>query len=203
MTWTLPTPWPVPREWVGERAFVICSGESIKPQREQIRRLRGRIIAVKHAVLARPDADVLFLSGEGTSEIAQELIPKFTGTYVIVRQKMDATFPPHVKRVTRTKHHDRLCDLPDHVAGLDSGTSAINLAHLFGATEIVLLGFDMVGGHFCKHPLQHPPESHFQRHMEVLPSIAADAKSRGIRIVNCSPISRVKCFERASLEDFQ
>ena len=42
MTWTLPTPWKVPREWVGERAFVICTGESIKPQREMIHQLQGR-----------------------------------------------------------------------------------------------------------------------------------------------------------------
>lgn len=202
MTWTLPPPWPVPREWVGERAFVICTGESIKPQREMIHSLQGRIIVVKHAVYARPNADVLFLSGEGTAEVAQELIPRFTGQYVVVRGKSDPSIPDFVKRVTRTKDHDRLCDLPDHVAGRDSGTSAINLAYLFGATEIVVLGFDMVGGHYCKHPLQFPPEDHFQRHMEVLPKMAADAKARGIRIVNVSPISRVKCFERRPLEEF-
>jgi len=202
MTWTLPTPWKVPREWVGERAFVLCTGESLKPQRAMIRELRGRIIAVKHAVHARPDADVLFLSGEGTAEVAQELIPKFTGKYVVVRGKSDSSVPDFVKRVTRTKDHTRLCDLPDHVAGRDSGTSSINLSHLFGATEIIVLGFDMVGGHFCKHPMQYPPESHFERHMEVLPAMAEDAKARGIRIVNCSPISRVTCFERRPLEDF-
>lgn len=181
---------------------MLCTGESLAEQKRVIPQLRGRFIAVKHAVLVKPDADVLFLSGEGTNEIARELIPKFTGTYVVVRQKVDATMPATVKRVTRVKDHSRWSELPDHVAGLDSGTSAINLAMLFGATEIVLLGFDMQGGHFCRHPLQFPPESHFRRHMDVLPQLAADARAKGILIVNCSPITRVKCFERRPLEEF-
>lgn len=200
--WTLPPTWPVPRDWVGERCFVICTGESLKAQRHLVGQLRGRIIVVKHAVKYRPDADVLFLSGEGTADVARELIPLFKGTHVVVRGKSDPSIPPHVKRITRTKDHARLSDIPDHVAGRDSGTSAINLAALFGATEIIVLGFDMVGGHFCRHPLQFPPESHFTRHMEVLPAMAADAKAKGIRIVNCSPISRVTAFERQPLERF-
>jgi hypothetical protein len=48
----------------------------------------------------------------------------------------------------------------------------------FGATEIVLLGYDMTGGHFCKHPLQNPPQAHFRRHMRPLAAFAADARRR-------------------------
>lgn len=202
VSWTMPEPWPIPRDWPGERCFVLCTGESLQKQRKLVPQLRGRIIAVKHAVLLRPDADVLFLSGEGTADVARELIPKFAGTHVIVRGRSDSSLPSSVKRVTRTKDHTRWSELPNHVTGRDSGTSAINVATLFGATEIILLGFDMVGGHYCPHPLQYPPESHFVRHMEVLPALAADAQARGIRIVNCSPISRVDCFERQPLEAF-
>lgn len=197
-----PATWPVPREWPGERCFVLCSGESIGPQAEIIRQLRGRFIAVKHGVLLRPDADVLFLSGEGTAAVAAELIPQFRGRHVIVRGKSDPSLPSHVRRVTRAKDHGALCDLRDHVCGRDTGTSAINLAYHFGATEIVLLGYDMTGGHFCDHPLPFPPEDHFARHMEHTAAMAADAKAKGIRIVNCSPISRVTCFERQPLEEF-
>jgi hypothetical protein len=50
----------VPREWPGERCFVLCTGESIGPQAEMITRLKGRFIAVKHAIALRPDADVCF-----------------------------------------------------------------------------------------------------------------------------------------------
>lgn len=201
--WTLPETWHVPREWEpGTRCFVLCSGESIGPQKKTIQRLKGRFLAVKHGVLLKPDADVLFLSGEGTAAVARELIPKFTGKYVVVRGKSDSSLPASVKRVTRSKDHGELCMLTDHVSGRDSGTSAINLAYHLGATEIVLLGYDMAGGHFCKHPLQYPPADHFVRHMEFLSALNEDATRKGIRIVNCSPTSKVTVFERVALETY-
>lgn len=201
-TWAPPATWHVPREWVGERCFILCSGESIGPQKQQIAQLKGRFIAVKHGVHLRPDADVLFLSGEGTAAVAAALIPKFRGRYVVVRGKSDPSLPDNCKRVTRSKQHEQLCDLTDHVSGYDSGTSAINLAYHFGATEIVLLGYDMRGGHFCKHPLPNPPQEHFTRHMGPLAGMANDARAKGIRIVNCSPTSAVTAFEKQPLERY-
>lgn len=202
MTWTSPPTWPIPHEWDGDRCFVLCSGESLGPQRETIRALRGRFVAVKHGLLARPDADVLFLAGEGTPSIALELIPKFRGKYMIVRGRSDPALPADVKRVSRAKNHGALCELRDHVCGRDAGTSAINAAYHLGSREIVMCGYDMRGGHFCKHPLQFPPVDHFTRHMEFVEALAADAKAKGVRILNASPISAVTAFERVRLEDF-
>ncbi len=193
--------WDIPREWPNERCFILCSGESIKAQAETIKRLKGRFIAVRHGVLLRPDADVLFFAGEGTNAINLPLLPLFTGKYVVSRSKMQ-NLPPYVKCVTRTKDHTTLCDLPGHVSGFDSGTSAINLAYKLGATEIVMCGYDMKGGHFCQHPLPRIPQDHFTRHMTFLPQLNEDAKRKGIRIVNCSPISAVTAFEKQPLEAF-
>lgn len=200
--WTLPPTWHVPREWPDSRCFILCSGESIGPQAPLIKRLVGKFIAVKHGVLLKPDADVLFLAGETTYSFEAELIQKFRGRYMIVRGKHHPGMPKEVLRVTRTKEHGALCELTDHVAGYDCGTSAINLAYHFGATTICMLGYDMTGGHFCKHPLQNPPKDHFTRHMTNLEALNADAKRKGIRIVNCSPISRVTAFEKQPLEAF-
>lgn len=198
----IPPRWSVPRAWVGERCFVLCSGESVGPQRAQIARLRGRIIAVKHGVLTRPDADVLFLSGERSSVIARVLIPQYRGACVVVRGRWHPDLPDTAHQIGRSKFHDTLSEDPTAVTGRDTGTSAINLAALFGATEIVLLGYDMTGGHFCEHPLPYPPVGHFTRHMTFLPQLAAVAQARGIRIVNCSPTSTVTCFERRPLEAY-
>jgi hypothetical protein len=194
--------WQVPREWPGERFFVICSGESVASQADQIRQLKGRFIAVKHGVLLRPDADVLFLSGERSPDIGLKLIPKFTGRYIVARSRSNPAFPDSVKVVTRTKDHEHLCELRDHVCGYDSGTSAINLAWHFGAAEIILLGYDMRGKHFCKHPLGTIPQQHHDRHMGPLEALARDCAARGVRVVNCSPISAAPGFERGRLEDF-
>lgn len=198
--------WSVPREWPGERCFILCGGASIKDQRAVIPELEGRFIAVKHGVFLRPTADVLFFAGERPAEIAPPCLAAFRGKYIVVRGRGHAVFPPEAKRVWRPLTHERFCDDPTHVAGYDAGTSAINLAIHFGATEIVLLGYDMVGGRWftdeIDHYLPQPPESDFERHMSPLPSLAADAAAKGVRIVNCSPTSRVECFERRPLSDF-
>jgi len=204
ISWVAPPLWAVPREWTGERCFVICGGESVKAQRHLIPNLQGRVIAVKHGVLVRSDADVLFFAGERPAEIAPPLLAAFRGTHIVVRGRGHEVFPVESKRVMRPKTHEYWCDDPTLVAGFDAGTSAINLAMHFGATEIVLIGYDMQGGRWFTEPhyLPYPPESDFQRHMGPLPSLAADAKAKGVRIVNCSPISRVTCFERQPLEAF-
>lgn len=204
-TWVAPSVWTVPREWTGERCFVICGGESVKAQRELVARLEGRVIAVKHGVLLRPDADVMFFAGERPEEIAPPLLKVYHGL-TVVRGKGHPVFPASSKRIWRTTTHDRWSDVPTEVAGYDAGTSAINLAILFGATEIVVLGYDMAGGRWFNgevpHFLPQPPERDFQIHMQPLPSLAKDAEAKGIRIVNVSPTSRVTCFERQPLEAF-
>lgn len=205
-TWVAPPIWSVPKEWPGERCFVLCGGESLKAQRGLVPLLQGRIIAVKHAVLLRPDADVLFFAGERPAEVAPPLLKAFKGQYVVVRGRGHEVFPESAKRIWRTTTHEKFSDVQTEVAGYDAGTSAINLAILFGATEIVVLGMDMVGGRWFNgeiaHYLPNPPESDFQRHMSVMPMLAADAKAKGIRIVNCSPTSRVTAFERRPLSEF-
>lgn len=198
--------WSIPREWPGERCFILCNGESLRSQRHLIPQLQGRIIAIKEAVRLRPDADVLFVARQKIDDIMPELFPLFTGQYVIARNKVPVNYPEYVKLISRTKDHTRLCEDPQLVCGLDSGTSAINLAYHFGATEIVLLGMDMIGNRWCKGEFRHPvpciPESDHARHKATLPDIAVDAKRKGIRIVNCSPISTVTAFERQPLEAF-
>lgn len=204
--WVPPPHWSVPREWAGERCFVICGGESVRAQRTLIPHLKGRVIAVKQSVILRPDADVLWLGGEHVAEIALPLLPHFRGTYMAVRGKSCPQLPATVLRVGRWKDHTTLSNLPTHVCGYDTGTSAINLAYHFGAKEIVLLGYDMTGGRWFNGEIPHPmpiiPDDKHCGHMAPLPKLAEDCVRKGVRVVNCSPTSKVTCFERQPLEAF-
>lgn len=204
--WQAPPVWTVPREWVGERCFVICGGESVKAQRSLIPQLNGRVIAVKEGVYLKPRADVVFFAGERPAEIAPPVLQAFRGQRAVVRGKGHPVFPSYVKRLDRTPTHEVWSDDPTRVTGFDSGTSAISLAILLGASDVIVLGYDMVGGRWFNgeipHFLPNPPERDFQAHMAPLPALAADAKAKGIRIVNVSPTSRVTCFERQPLEAF-
>lgn len=204
--WAPPPVWSAPRDWVGETCFVICGGESVKGYRTLVPLLAGRVIAVKEAVYLRPDADVLFFAGEKPEVIAPPLLKRFRGLAAVVRGKGHPVFPDTVKRIGRTETHEAWSSDPTRVAGYDAGTSAINLAILRGATTIALIGYDMGGGRWFTgehpHPMPHIPEARHRQHMQPLPSLAADAKAKGIRIVNCSPISRATWFEYQPLEAF-
>ena len=205
MTWTPPPVWSVPKLWPGERCFVICGGESVKAQRHLIRTLPAPVIAVKEAVHLRPYADCAFFAGERPESVAPPCLKAYQGPIIVVRGKGHRVFPIDAKRVGRTATHEAWSEDPTMVAGYDSGTSAINLAILFGATEIVVLGYDMVGGRWFNGELPHfnpwPKASDFVTHMSVLPALAEDAKRKGIRIINVSPITKVDAFERRTLDE--
>jgi hypothetical protein len=208
----LPKPgnWSVPREWVGERCFIIAGGPSIKQQLDMIPRLKGRIIAIKQAVSLRPDADVMFVAGKDDPEICRPYFPLFKGRYLVTRTRAPG-FPPEMLVLGRSGAHkndpkkvQRLSHDPRLLAGWDAGASAINLAFLFGSPEIVCLGIDMTGNRWVKgpHPLPVIPRSHHEIHSRGHAEIAADLKAARVRVVNVSPTSTLDCYERGSLEDF-
>lgn len=82
--------------------------------------------------------------------------------------------------------------------GDNSGFQAVNLAILFGCKHITLIGFDMreVGGKkhfFGDHPQglgNSANYSNFARHFEN----AAKHMPKGVRIVNATPNSGLRCF---------
>lgn len=199
-----PGHWKVPREWVGERCFIICGGPSVKAQRDLIPRLRGRIIAIKQSVILRPDADVMFVSGRDDPVVCRKFFPQFRGRYIVSRKDYPG-FPDNVLTLGRTKD-EHLSEDPRLLAGLDAGTSAMNLAHLFGVAEIVMLGFDMTGGRWLngeiKHHLPYPPQIHFDRHLASAAIIAADLAAVGVKVWNASPISAAKFIRYRPLESF-
>lgn len=198
--------WTVPKEWKGDRCFILAGGESIKEQEQLIPKLQGRVIAIKQSVALRPDADVMFIAGKDDPVVCAKFFPMHTGKYLIGRSTY-AGAPQHCKFLQRDMFNiGRLSYRPTHLCGYDAGTSAINLAFLFGAKQIVLLGYDMSGGRWFsgrfKHHLPKPPQKHFDIHMSVLPSLASDLLQAGIEVVNCSMNSKVKVFKKQPLESF-
>lgn len=92
--------------------------------------------------------------------------------------------------------------------GKNSGTQALGLAHCFGASRVVLLGFDMqrTDGKSHWHG-DHPKplgngsrESHliWRQYMEIA---AEDCKRIGLEVINASRATALKCFPRMSIED--
>lgn len=193
--------WSVPREWSGERCFIIAGGSSVRRQVDLIRRLRGRIIAIKQAVELRPDADVMFVAGRDDPKVCKPYYPKYRGPRIICRAHHPG-FPKRTLFLQRTEN-GAYSRTSTHVGGLDAGASAINLAALFGAKEIILIGMDMTGGRWvARHHLPVIPQRHFDMHLENIATLAPELERDGIRVVNCSPISVIPWFVKLPLKRF-
>ncbi len=89
--------------------------------------------------------------------------------------------------------------------GANSGYQAINLAYLWGARRIILLGYDckQIEGKahwFGQHPQglnRHQPLETWRRNF---PQLAADLAAEGVEVLNCSPDSALECFRKVPLE---
>lgn len=82
----------------------------------------------------------------------------------------------------------------------NSGAGAINLAVLFGARKIMLLGFDMHEGpsgekHWhVDHPSPCVQKQLFSEWLHKFDAVAKDLKTLGVEVVNATPGSALKCF---------
>lgn len=93
--------------------------------------------------------------------------------------------------------------------GNNSGYQAINLAYLFGATKIILLGFDMMRTagkihFFGNHPYhqhgQGPDDAVMRRWCGNFIQLAADLKSDGVTVLNATRYTALEAFEKRDLE---
>ncbi len=202
--------WKVPREWVGERCFILGGGPSFDAP-EIAPSLKGRIIAVNESVVERPDADVLYWADPQWAEANIEKIMSHTGKYKVTRRLPNQKLQPHTKildwcKQVGEKGVRKLSTDPTMIGGYCSGSNALNLAYLFGANPIILLGFDMRtqdgktnyhDRHIPKPSLDEPYKEKFIKHIVAM---AKRLDELGIKVYNCSSISILTCFEYVPVE---
>ena len=93
-------------------------------------------------------------------------------------------------------------------AGGNSGFQALNLAIQWGATRILLIGFDMhdnSGIHwYGRNNWQsgnNPSESNFRRWRAAFQAAVPVLEGLGVEVINASPLSDLKAFPRRSVTD--
>jgi hypothetical protein len=107
-----------------------------------------------------------------------------------------------------------ISDNPDMVCwNNNSGAAAISVAVNAGAKRVILLGFDMKLG---EDKMQHWHDLYgkgecidqrriqklpFDRHLRSFMAVKADAKKRGVEILNCSPESMITEFPKFSMKE--
>ena len=204
-------PSPVlPRGW--HECIVAASGPSLTP--EVAARCRGRrVIAVNDAYRLLPFADVLY-AGDGEWWDVHQGCPDFAGEKWVVHQprlpgadnaSCAARYGLRMVAGASVIDAGGFSQSPARIHyGNCSGFQAINLAILFGATRIVLVGFDMrvVDGRRHFFGDHQAPLGNNAKYEHFLPAFDHAARSlpAHIQIVNCTPGSALRSFPRAELE---
>lgn len=199
--------WKVPKIWPDSSVVVIGGGPSVK--NTDLSLLHPyRVIAVNNSYQLG-NWDVLFFGDERWYYWHKQGIWDFPGMVV--------TCNPHnqkFKGVLYVKRDESKFGISEDNSklrwNLNSGAAAINLAVLFGAKRIILVGFDMKHGkcgnsHWhgwhtqiqSRNPLDNKP---YARHMESFPKIKEDADRLGIEIINTCMDSAIEIFPKVELE---
>lgn len=79
------------------------------------------------------------------------------------------------------------------IRGNNSGYQALHLAVAAGAARVVLVGFDMQGGHWFDGPADAYAADYGTMALHFK-SLRRTLKARGVEVFNCSPGSALTCF---------
>lgn len=134
-------------------------------------------------------------------------LPDFAGTKLAHDTGVCATYR-NVHKVEVQDHDRMLFDKPGTIgSGGNSGFQAINLAAQFGATRILLIGFDMHAGkgvHWygrnTGRNMRNPLDYNYIHWREALSKQSRVLSAMGIEVVNASADSALTCFPLRSLE---
>lgn len=197
------TDWP---DWRGATVAIVASGESAKSEKVRLLDRPGiYTVAVKKSFELVPFAHVVYGCDAPWWRSVQYL-PKFEG----LKLSYSDVVCNSETGIRKVHIQDKLCDKllfneVGHVgAGGNSGFQALNLAAQFGASRIVLVGFDMQGQHWYGpnnwDQASNPGLWNFPRWQRAFENAAPQLKDRGIEVINASSASAVRCFKVSSVE---
>lgn len=189
-------------DWSERIAIIVASGPSASTVDLTQARDRASFIAVNNSWRLAPWSDVLFAADYVWWQLNNGC-PEFAGIKVTIDRRASENRDWGIKRVLGNRADTRMeFDDLGHINGRNSGMNAINLAIQFGAKKIMLAGFDMCVDHGLHwdgaHPegLKNPTPDMVSSWRRILDGAAESISRRGIRIINCSPISALKRYPK-------
>lgn len=178
---------------------IMATGHSLtKDQVKYVHRSVTDVMVLNESFLICPWADYLFAGDTNWWSHYKELVKKrFLGEcYTIsLPASKEYPYPTYLEGINRENSAGGLCKESGKVFnGGNSGHMALNLSYHLGYERVVLLGFDLYGGHWFK-PSFRPdilrkasPYEHFKT---TLKDIVDDLEKENLLIYNCTPDSKL------------
>lgn len=194
---------PLP-DWRGHTCVIAASGPSLTPEQcFAAVTSKAKVIAINTTFRMLPEADALYACDYLWLKIHKaQFMPAFNGR--VWTQDRAAAEQFNLKYVRHAARDGLGRGNTLHVGG-NSGHGAINLAYLFGARRILLIGYDMreIGGKKHWHP-DHPApcvqKQQFGEWIHKFRKLAEDLKAAQCEVINCTPKSALQCFPMGDME---
>jgi len=195
--------WTCPPIWEGQTVFILGGGPSLAMMDlSQIH--DGRVIGVNDAFVYGDWVDLCFFGDFHWLAAHKEQFRDWPGLKVTNCEDILGTSGI----LTMKRKTGRGFGEPDELTwGQNSGLAACYLAVKLGASQIVLLGFDMKlsdTGQSNWHPnnLSVNTERTYKGFRYNFQRFEADLKARpGVDVVNCSPDTKMEAFRKATLQE--
>jgi hypothetical protein len=209
--------WSVPRSWKGETCCILAGGPSLRGFDASV--LVGRrVIAINDSWRLCPWADVHYYCDAGW----------WNGQIVLNRRSLDGSVcfldmmqvgfwvkgslpneadHPHARTVRFTGQQGLETVATGLRHGSNSGYAAINLAYLFGAQRILLLGFDMrtearrSHWHDEERPADFENQVIKRSFLPHFPTLVDPLAAAGVEVINCTAGSALKCWPHVPLAE--
>lgn len=191
----------VERLWTGSTVVCLGGGPSLTAEDVDFCRGKARVIAVNDAYRLAPWADALYAC-DVTWWQRHQGVPSFTGPKWSLAQPNWGAWHdrwPEIQRLKNGGADGLSLDQSELRTGKNSGYQAINLAVLYGASRIVLLGYDMQSRGRQTHWHERAAEPPYAVFLPRFLTLVEPLNAAGVEIVNCSPETALKCFPRADL----
>ena len=191
--------------------FCLASGPSQCQEDIDAVRGRGRVVAINSQIFDAPWADMLFFSDHSwikyygdpdRSPRTAQVLKRYRGEL----WSTDSNSVDYGATYIEREEGEGL-GRKGIRTGCNSGYQVLNLLWLKkSAKTIVLLGYDMqhTGGKHHNHADHPQPLGNFAQGMPSLcqrkfPALAADLQAEGVRVINCTRDTALRCFERMPL----
>jgi hypothetical protein len=197
------------QDWRGKAAAIVACGPSVKNANVELLKGKFKVLAIKEA-LSRlvPFADVVYGCEEPWWNHVKGL-PDYKGLKLAWEGSKINFEDVHRFALFSKTHDEIMVDAPGVIgAGGHSGFQALNIAVQFGASRILLVGYDL---HLNKHVhfygrntwsrANNPNDTVFPRWIDGMERAAVKLSAMGVEVINASPVSKVQSFRKASIEE--
>lgn len=201
---TIATPVRVPALCPGGTVVCLGCGPSLTPEDVAYCRGRALVVAINDAWRLAPWADALIAS-DAAWWCHYKGVPAFEGLKYAMEPA--AGKYPGVTVLRNTGDRGLETDPTGLRTGRNTGAAAINLAIHFGASRVLLLGYDMgakteARSHFFgAHPRGLRGNSPYALFRTMIETMVEPIRLAGIRVVNCSRETSLTCFPRQPLRE--